>query len=415
MIDNADVHPKPLPFWQRIFSSLRYRDYRLIWLGSCTEHMGQHMETMAVAWLMMELTNSPYYLGLLAVCKVAPLIIFALVGGVLTDRVDRRNLLINCLMGGAIISIALLFLVLSGLIAPWHLLVATVLASVLTGMNHPARAAIIPNITPKDEWMNAIALDSISVRTASIITSPIAGFMIAGFGTASLFGVRALGMGLAMLWLLMAKVPATPTGGKKHSSWHDMSRGLVYATTSGAIMSLVIVFALREFQVETSTVFMPFFADNILHAGASGYGYLNMAQGLGAMVGLFGIATLGNFRYKGWLIIGSGIFSGVFLSLFPLSNWLILSLLLLFVVNAAGTIFENVSRTVLQIIVPDEMRGRVMSLREFTRGVFGTWIAFGLGLAGEYLGVVTASVLLGVFLLVSVSLLALLLPSLRRL
>jgi hypothetical protein len=136
---------------------------------------------------------------------------------------------------------------------------------------------------------------------------------------------------------------------------------------------------------------------------------------LGAMVGLFGIATLGNFRYKGWLIIGSGIFSGVFLSLFPLSNWLFLSLLLLFGVNAAGTIFENVSWTVLQIIVPDKMRGRVMSLREFTRGVFGTWIAFGLGLAGEYLGVVTASVLLGVFLLVSVSLLALLLPSLRRL
>jgi len=415
MIDSVNVQPKPMTFWQRTFSSLRYRNFRLIWLGSCSEHMGQQMETMAIAWLMMEITHSPYYLGLLAVCKVAPLIIFALVGGILTDRVDRWKLLINCLIGGAIISIALLFLVQAGIIAPWHLLAATALGSVLTGMNHPARAAIIPNVTPKDEWMNAVAMDSISVRTASIITSPIAGFMIAGFGTASLFGARALGMGLAILWLLMAKAPPTPTSGKQHGSWYDMSKGLAYAATSGVIMSLVIVFALREFQTETSSVFMPFFADNVLHAGASGYGYLNMAQGLGGMVGLFGIATLGNFRYKGWLIIGSGIFSGVFLTLFPLSNWLILSIMLLFVVNAAGTIFENVSRTVLQTIVPDEMRGRVMSLREFTRGVFGTWIAFGLGLAGEYLGVVTASVLLGVFLMVSVSLLALLIPSFRKL
>lgn len=373
------------------------------------------METMASAWLMKELTNSPYYLGLLAVCKAAPLIFFALVGGVLTDRMDRRNLLIDCLLGGGLISIVLLFLVQTGAIAPWHLLAAAVLGAVLTGVNHPCRAAIIPNLTPKEDWMNAIALDSISVRTANLISAPAAGFMIAGFGTASLFGVRAVGMALAIVWLLMAQVPSTQGVAKKHSGWHDMGKGLVYATTGGAVLSLVMVFSLREFQAEVSTVFMPFFADDILHSGAQGYGYLNMAQGLGAFVGLFGIATLGNYRYKGRLIIAAGLLCGVFLCLFPLSNSLMLSIVLLFVVNAAGIIFENVSRTALQTIVPDEMRGRIMSMREFTRGAFGTWIAFGLGVAGEYLGVVTASVLIGVFLLVSVSLLALFSPSFRRL
>ncbi len=84
------VKPKSLRFWQRTFSSLRYRDYRLVWLGSCTEHIGQHMETMAIAWLMKELTESPYYLGLLAICRVAPLLLFALVGGVVTDRVEAQ-------------------------------------------------------------------------------------------------------------------------------------------------------------------------------------------------------------------------------------------------------------------------------------------------------------------------------------
>jgi MFS family permease len=415
MVDDTNFQSKNLPFWQRTFSSLRYRNFRLVWLGSCTEHMGQQMEAMAVAWLMKELTESPYYLGLLAVCRVAPLILFALLGGVVTDRVDRRKLLITCLLGGAFISIGLLILARAGSIASWHLLVATGLGAVLTGFNHPARAAIIPNLTPKEEWMNAIALDTISVRTATIIVAPITGYLIFWYGTTMLFGARALGMGLAVVWLLMAKVPPTPTGGKKHGTWSNLSKGLIYAATSGLIMSLVLVFALREFQTEMSSVFLPFFADDILRSGATGFGYLNMANGVGALVGLFGIATLGNFRYKGWLIIGAGIFTGLFLFAFPLSQWLVLSILLLFAVNAFGTVFENVSRTVLQTIVPDEMRGRVNSIREFVRGLFGTWVAYGLGLGGEYLGVVTASLFLGIFIIVSVSLMALLLPSFRKL
>lgn len=414
MADQTPSQTKSLPFWQRTFSSLRYRNYRLVWLGSCTEHMGQHMETMAMAWLLKELTESPYYLGLLAVSKVAPLILFALLGGVVTDRVDRRKLLITCLLGAAFISIVLLVLVRTGAIAPWHIIVAGALGSVLTGFNHPARAAIIPNLTPKEEWMNATALDTISVRTASMITSPITGFLIFWFGTPILFGVRALGMGLAVLWLLMAKVPPTPTSSKKHGAWRNLSKGLIYATTNGLIMSLVLVFALREFQHEMSSVFLPFFSD-ILDSGATGFGFLNMAQGMGGLVGLFGIATLGNFKYKGRLIIGSGLLLGVFLLLFPLSEWLILSVFLLLGVNAFGTVFENVSRTALQTIVSDDMRGRIMSLREFVRGIFGTWVAYGLGLGGEYFGVVAASLCLGFFIIASVSLMAFLLPSFRKL
>jgi MFS family permease len=413
--NNLNFQPKALPFWQRIFSSLRYRDYRLVWLGSCTEHMGQQMETMAVAWLMKELTESPYYLGLLAVCKVAPLIFFALLGGVLTDRVDRRKLLIVCLFGGAVISLVLFALVRAGAIAPWHLLLATVLGSVLTGFNHPARAAIIPNLVPKQEWMNAIALDTVSVRTAFIIVAPISGYLISWYGTTPLFGARALGMGLAIWWLLMAKVPPTPSGAKKHGTWLNLGEGLKYAVANTLIMSLVLVFALREFQAETSNVFLPFFADDILRSGAKGFGYLNMAVSVGALFGLFGITTLGNFRHKGWLIICAGISSGFFLSIFPLSQSLILSFALLLGVNAFGTVFENVGRTALQTIIPDEMRGRVMSLREVVRGLFGSLVSFGLGVGGEHLGVVAACLLLGIFIIASVSLMASFLPSFRKL
>jgi hypothetical protein len=164
-----------------------------------------------------------------------------------------------------------------------------------------------------------------------------------------------------------------------------------------------------------SQVFLPFFADGILHSGALGFGYLSSASGVGALVALFSIATLGNFKYKGWLIAITGILSGLFLSAFALSRLLILSIVLLIVASSFGTAFENVSRTALQAIVPDEMRGRVMSLREAMRGLFGPWIAYGLGLGGEYLGVTFATLLIGLFVIVCFSLLTLVTPSFRKL
>jgi len=162
-------------------------------------------------------------------------------------------------------------------------------------------------------------------------------------------------------------------------------------------------------------VFLPFFADDILCSGATGFGYLNLAQNLGGMCGLFGIIALGNFKHKGWLIIGAGISAGLFLTAFSISQWLILSFALLLAVNAFGTVFENVSRVALQSIVPDEMRGRVMSLREVMRGAFGSMISYGLGLGGEVLGVLVVSLTFGMFTVAYVLALAIFLPSLKKL
>ena len=413
MDNNSQTNPTS--YWRRTFSSLKYRDYRLYWLGSCTEHMGQQMETMASAWLMMELTNSPYYLGLLTLCRIAPLFFIAFLGGVVADRFDRRKILLASFWGGAIVSTVLLVLARTGLIAPWHLLLAGALTAGLIAMNHPARDAIIPNLTPKHEWMNAIALDTISVRTASILSSLLAGSCISFFGTTPLFGVRTIGVLLAAFWLIRANVPATPGRAREHGAWQNLSRGLKYVLANGLMISLLAVFALREFQSEMSSVFLPFFADKILHSGAQGFGYLNMASGIGGMAGLFGLATLGNFKYKGKLIVFSGVFAGLLLIAFSLSKFLILSVALLILSNSFSTIFENVGRTALQTIVPDAMRGRIMSLREVMRGFFGSWVSYGLGMGGEYLGVMPATVILGIILIICVFSIYFLMPAFRKL
>ncbi len=372
------------------------------------------MEIMASAWLMMELTRSPFYLGLLTLCRTAPLFFFALLGGIVADRLDRRKVLLGCFMVSAIVSTSLLVLARTGAIAPWHLLLAAVLNSAIKGINHPARDALIPNLTPQHEWMNAIALDTISVRTASILAAPLAGGFIASFGTAPLFGVSTVGMLLAIFWLMRINVPATPTGAAEHGAWQNLSIGLKYVVSNGLIICLVLVFALREFQSEMGSTFLPFFADSILHSGPTGFGYLNMAQGIGGVAGLFGIATLGNYKYKGSLIILSGSLAGFLLIAFSFSQALLLSFLLLAAANALGTVFENVGRTALQGIIPDEMRGRVMSLREVIRGFAGSGAAYGLGLGGEYLGVVATSVFLGIFIMLCIFSMYLFLPSFRK-
>jgi len=412
--NDTRVKVKKLWFGRRAFSSLKYRDFRLLWLGSMSEHFGQHMETMAMAWLLKELTDSPYYLGLLGVCRVAPLFLFALLGGVVTDRVDRRKLLMNCFLASTFISALLLILSRTGIVAPWHILVAAALGAVITGFNHPARSAIIPNVTPKDELMNAIALDTISVRTASVVSAPIAGLLITLFGTTPLFGARAVGMVLAYQWLRMAKVPPTPRSDKKKAAWKSLTEGLRYTVANGLVMAMVCMFALREFQHEMTQVFLPFFADDILGSGAMGFGYLDGANGVGALIGLFGIASLGNFRYKGWLVIGAGVSAGLILTAFALSQWLILSVVLLAAAGCSATVFENVTRTVLQQIIPDEVRGRVLSLREAVRGLFGPWVAYGLGLGGEHLGVAATGALLGLFFVAIICFVALMIPAFRK-
>jgi len=407
----------PSSFWSRTFSSLRYRNYRLYWFGSCTEHTGQQMEIMASAWLMMELTNSPLYLGLLTFCRIVPLFFFALLGGVVADRLDRRRVLLGCFLGSTGVSTALLLLARTGAIVPWHLLLAAVVNAAIKGINHPARDAMIPNLTPKHEWMNAIALDTISVRASSILGAPLAGGFIAAFGTAPLFGVSAVGLLLASFWLMRTDITVVKAGAGKQEqgAWQNLSSGLHYVAANGLIVCLVLVFALREFQTEMSSTFLPFFADHILQSGPMGFGYLNMAQGIGGTAGLFGLATLGNYKYKGRLIIISGMLVGILLIAFSLSQALLLSFILLTAANGFGTVFENVGRTALQGIIPDEMRGRVMSLREVIRGFVGAWVSYGLGLGGEYLGVVTASLFLGLFIVLAVFSMYLFMPAFRKL
>lgn len=403
--------------WGRTFASVRqYRDYRLVWLGSVSEHLGEWMELVALSWLVWEMTHSAFLLGLVSFARLIPMSVFSMVGGVVADRVDRKRLLMGALLGSALVSVGLAILVNAGAIAIWHLLAASFLSGILTSFNHPARQTIVPNVVPREQLLNAISLDSFSVLGTRIIGPSLAGYLIDRFGVAPVFGTRAVGALVAIWWLSGVRMPPTPPQARRKSPWHNLGEGFRYLADHRVIAALAALYLIPMFFNWAYQSVLPVFADKVFHAGAMGLGYLNSASGVGSMVSLLSLASVwGARRRKGQVLFRSGLLTGAALALFAGSQWLLPSLVLLAAVGAFVTTFQTVNNTLIQSLIPDELRGRVTSLREMAMGTGAPLGSLLIGMLAEHSGAPLATAAFGLLCLVMVTTAALLLPKVRRL
>ncbi|MBI4332489.1 MAG: MFS transporter [Chloroflexi bacterium] len=403
---------KPDVFRRTFSSAILYRDYRLLWMGSWTEHMGEWMETTALLWLLNQLTGSPLMGTLFVSLRHMPLVIFAFVGGVIVDRLNRRAVLIGSLLASALVSLATAALVYTGLIQWWHILANGALAGVITGFNHPARHTLLPNLVKKEHLLNAVTLDSGSVTASRIIGAPLAGFIIAIAGsTTPVLGLKAVGAFVAIFWLSWIKAPPTPAEAKKKSPVANFVQGLQYVGSHRDVLTQILLYLLPYFVTNTYTGLLPYFATNVLDIGPELYGLLNAAPGAGALATTLVLAALVNLRRKHLVLLLGGICQGVALLLFAISPFYLLSLFLLLLVGASNTIFMTLNNTIVQQMIPDQVRGRVMSLREVSSGVGpgGSLIsgalaeAFSGQLAVGLAGVLAILVLLSILLFSPVS------------
>lgn len=404
---------RPESYWSLMLASLRYRNFRLVWMGSFTEHLGEFMEIAAILWLVNELTHSPLMLTIVGSCRFVAMIFIPIASGVVADRVNRRNLLMYALLGSAIISTALAMLAMTGLIAVWHLIIISLLSSVAMSFNHPARATIVPNLIKREHLLNAISLDFLSVYASMTAGMLAAGYLINILGVGPIFIIRAVGCLIAIGWLLLATIPPTPPTTRKQAPWHNLVDGLNYLRDNVIMISLVVLFLLPMMVLNTTTNFIPIFASDILHVGAVGYGYLQSAPGLGAIISLLGLTLLTYYQHKATLLVVSGIIMGIGLIAFSASPWLYSTLLLLVVVGGMHMIFGTTVTTLIQNSVPDNMRGRVMSWREIAFGLGHTSSMLFGGIA-QYTGVKTSVVVLGGICFIVSALLIIYLSSFRR-
>ncbi len=355
-------------FRSLILASLSYRNFRLVWFGSFTEHLGEFMELGAILWLVNELTHSPLMLTIVGSSRFASMIFLPVIGGVVADRMNRRKLLIISLFAAAVLSICLAVLTATDTVAVWHLIVINLLIGAATSFNHPARQAIVPNLVEKKHLLNAVSLDLISVLSSRMIGMSMVGSLMSVLGVWPIFILRIAGCIVAVVLLMMAVVPATPSQ-MKQTPWQSMGQGFSYLKGHIAILSLIIIFLLPWLADNTYTSFVPVFTTDILQISTTGYGFFQAAPGLGALIALVTLAFLSRYRFKIIMLICTGFLMGAALLLFSLSTITALSLFLVVVFGAMQMGMVTINTALIQGAIPDGVRGRVMSLREVTFGL----------------------------------------------
>jgi MFS family permease len=346
----------------RVFKAFHYRDFRLMWIGACTSSIGSWMQIMAQAWLVYNISHhDAFLLGLDAFLGNIPVFLFSLLGGALADRFDRRYVLLGSQYVQMMDATILTVLVFTHTVQVWHVLTLSFISGFAQAFGGPAYQALIPTLVNKEDMPNAIALNSIQFNVARILGPTLGGIAMADLGDAWCFGLNALSFLAPVISLNMIKTRFSPvkTGESILASIKD---GIRYVRRQEGMESLmVLAFCMTALGIPMLT-FLPVFVRDIFHGNKMVYTFFLVCSGLGSIVGSLGVAAMGNSKRKGLTALCMLICLGAGISGFALSTSLPLSGLMLFLSGASLiSVFATVS-SLVQVIITNEMRGRVMSV-----------------------------------------------------
>jgi len=344
------------------FSSLRVYNYRLYWLGQLVSLTGTWMQRTAQAWLVLKLTNSAFAVGTVTALQFLPITLLSLFGGVIADRVPKRRLLIVTQSISAVQALLLALLTQIGAIQLWHLYLLVLVLGLTNAFDNPARQSFPVELVGRDEVANAVALNSTLFNTSRITGPALAGIALATVGVAGCFWLNAASFLATIAGLVLMRPDRffSVTRPRRDPPLRLLREGISYSLRTPAIFVLVISLAFVGTFAYNFTVVVPLLARFTLHAGSLGYGLLFSAQGAGALVAALGLAyTRGqNLRtvFLGGLVLSVGLLCLGLSTIYGLSAGL------LAIIGGAGIIYSASTQTRLQIIVPDHLRGRVMSI-----------------------------------------------------
>ena len=397
----------------QVFRSLRHRNYRLLWGTNIITLSGYWILVTAQGWLVLQLTDSAMWVGLIAFIMGIPALFLSPFGGVYADRFDRRKLVLFGQGVSGLLILLLATLTSTGVIAIWHIAAIAVFLGTVWALTDPAYMAIIPSLVPPDDLMNAIAMNAISGRASRSIGPAIAGVLMGLVAVGGAFYGAGIAFMVGLLLLFSMRLPATVIA-RRASTGKTMREGLRYIRSNTIVLTLLLMvagvslFALPYFWL------MPVFARDVLGVGEAGYSQLMIVTGVGGLGGALAAAILGDFKRKGWLLIGSALTFTVTLILFATSKSFPLSLVLSIIIGGANGLFYAVTTVVLLSMVPDQLRGRVMGLYAVTWYLpsIGSLM---LGAATDWVGLPVAVVVGALISTVFILGAALRLPALRRL
>jgi MFS family permease len=349
-----------------MFRALSHRNFRLFWIGAFLSNVGTWMQAVAQGWLVLQLTNSAFWLGLDAFMATAPGFVFTLVGGVFADLIDRRRLLLFTQVVAGIAALGLAALVATGVINRWMVLGFSFVTGCCMALASPSYLAMTYDLVGREDLANAIAMNSTQFQLSRVVGPALAGVAFRVFGLAGCFfanGISFVAV-VAALWMVRSDRPSSAAHpvSDRRALWRDLLEGVSYVRNRPRVSSLLVLSAVNSFFGAPYFSMVPIYARDIFHLGETGLALMMGTAGAGAFFGALLIAYLGDFRRKGWFVLGGATMFGLCITGFALSSRLNLSLLFLFGLGFALVVSVALTNTLLQKLVTDQMRGRVMSM-----------------------------------------------------
>ncbi len=348
------------------FQSLHHRNYRLYWFGILLSQTGRWMEITAQQWLVYQLTGSALLLGIVGFVRSLPMLIFSPLGGVIADRFDKRKVMLVTQPLAMMLTLTMATLVSTGVVRVWNVLLLAGLAGVVMAFDMPTQQALVPSMVPREGIPNAVALYSTVFHGTRIWGPTIAGVLIAPLGMGGVFYVATAGYASIIIALLLMKVSARGRAERRLSVQRDLVDGFRYMRGMPVALIVITLAAIFSLFGTAQRSLTPIFAGDVLKVGEQGLGWLMGASGVGALIGALWMASLTDFRHKGWLLLISSFMRGASLVWFALSKSFPVSVVALVFAGFTEAVNMTVMNTMLQLMSSNEMRGRVMSAYALT-------------------------------------------------
>ena len=361
-----------------VLPALRHRSFRLFYIGFVISLLGVWMQRVAQSWLVLELTDSAFWVGMTDALGSLPVLLFTLYAGVLADRVPRRPMVIVTQAGAMVAALGLAALTLGGVVQLWHIVVLAALLGAANAFDIPARHALMVDMVGREDLVNAVALNSSAFNGTRVVGPAIAGFLIAAVGVGICFLLNGISYLAVIAALAVIEVPVVRrASGSTSTVWLRLRDGLRHVSTDRRTRMLILNIAAVSIFGLPALVLLPVMVRDVLGRGAQEYGWMMSAMGVGALTGALGIAVFGHRLPRGQLLGWCAALFGGTVIAFGLSRSLALSLVLLALLGCAMIVTTALTNTLVQTLAPDDLRARVVA--------FYAWAYVGLSPIGGVL------------------------------
>lgn len=352
-------------FWdntgQRL-PALRHPEFRLFWFGQLVSLTGTWVQSVAQQWLVLKLTGSAFKLGLVTTVQFIPLLLLSLVGGVIADRVTKRNLLLATQIVSCLLAIALGTLVRTGQVQFWHVLLFAAALGTVNAFYAPARQSFVPELVDKDAMLNAVALNSAIFNGARVVGPAVGGVLVATIGLSLNFYLNAASYVAVIIGLLLIRPRPPRVDARAENMRDNLKEGLVYIKGAPVVLTLLALVGIASLFAINFSILLPLFAEYILHIGSSGYGFLMASMGIGSLVGSLFLAFLTRQEYARRLVYVGAATLTVAEIILGFSRIVGVSVGLLVVIGLSQTLFTTTANTSILTLTPRRLQGRVMSV-----------------------------------------------------